>query len=242
MGSGSHSTPTIGSGSRAARPGSRAVRLTVACALVAAVAVLAVIGLNAGGGSSKLASAPAGSGAGGSTHSAPAGGSIHAARPTPIPAGAYGYIPSWLPQSKVPVSRVVTATPAHPWLAIQGDTVKVVLADVHVLATAAGPSVPEIGHFPLPRTTPCTFTVTLADASGPVPIKQADFATIDELGRLHSLRLRRMGGGPVPAELRPGQTVTLQLSTVLPTGEGRFMWAPVTGRPVVQWDFDVEID
>jgi hypothetical protein len=175
-------------------------------------------------------------------HSAPAGSSIHTARPTPIPAGAYGYIPSWLPQSKVPVSRVVTATPAHPWLAIQGDTVKVVLAHAHVLATAAGPSVPEIGHFPLPRTTPCTFTVTFADASGPVPIKQADFATIDELGRLHSLRLRRMGAGPVPAEVRPGQTVTLQLSTVLPTGEGRFMWAPVTGRPVVQWDFDVEID
>ncbi|MGO9898712.1 MAG: hypothetical protein ACLP0J_03215 [Solirubrobacteraceae bacterium] len=229
-----------GSGSRAARPGSRAVRAALACALVAAVAVLAVIGLSAGG-SSKVAAVTA-EPRGAARGSAGAAGSAHAAAPTHIPAGAYGYIPSWLPQSKVPVSRVVTATPAHPWLAIQGDTVKVVLGHVQVLATASGPWVPEIGHFPLPRTSFCRFTITFADASGVIALNRADFATIDEVGRLHSLRVTRMGGGSVPDEVRPGQTVSLLASVVLPTGEGRFMWAPVAGRPVVQWDFDVEID
>jgi hypothetical protein len=102
--------------------------------------------------------------------------------------------------------------------------------------------VPEIGHFPLPRTSFCRFTITFADASGVIALNRAQFATIDEVGRLHTLRITRMGGGSVPAEVRPGQTVSLLAGAVLPTGEGRFMWAPVAGRPVVQWDFDVEID
>jgi hypothetical protein len=33
------------------------------------------------------------------------------------------------------------------------------------------------------------------------------------------------------------------MSAVLPTGQGRLMWVPMTsGRSLVQWDFDVEID
>lgn len=157
-------------------------------------------------------------------------------------AGGYGTIPSWLPKATVPVGRVVQASAAHPWLAVQGDTVAVHLARGRVLATASGPSVPEEGHFPLPRTSPCTFVVTFTAASGDVPLSPTAFATTDEQGRLHKLRVTVMGGGPVPQHVAPGRTVTLTMYTVLPTGEGRLLWAPAAGRPIVQWDFDVEID
>jgi hypothetical protein len=39
-----------------------------------------------------------------------------------------------------------------------------------------------------------------------------------------------------------GRTVTLTVTTVLPTGNGQLRWAPAGARPVVSWDFDVEID
>ncbi len=247
MGSGTRSNSAIASGSRAGRLGSHPVRVAVACVLAAAVAVAAAIGLGTGSSPAKVASVPVGSRAAGRSRPqrrpAAAAGAVHGARrPARIPAGAYGYIPAWLPQSKVPVGRVVAATPAHPSLAIQGDTVKVDLGHVQVLATASGPATPEQGRFPVPRTSPCTFTITFAAASGVVPLKRADFATIDELGAIHALRVTAGGGGPVPANVVPGQTVTLTMSAVLPTGEGRLMWTPLAGRPIVQWDFDVEID
>jgi len=40
----------------------------------------------------------------------------------------------------------------------------------------------------------------------------------------------------------PGRTVTLIVHDVLPVGSGTLRWAPATTRPVVSWDFDVEID
>ena len=48
----------------------------------------------------------------------------------------YGGIPSWLPQPKVKVGRLVHASAAHPWLAVEGDTVAVSLAHGHALVTA----------------------------------------------------------------------------------------------------------
>jgi hypothetical protein len=40
----------------------------------------------------------------------------------------------------------------------------------------------------------------------------------------------------------PGQTVSLTVSDVLPTGNGRLRWTPTGAKPTVSWDFDVEID
>ncbi len=116
------------------------------------------------------------------------------------------------------------------------------LAHGRVLATASGPQVPKEGQFPLPKSSPCTFTVTFTGASGAVPLNAKDFATTDEEGRLHTLKVTALGGGPMPSAVKPGQTVTLTMYAVLPTGEGRLLWAPQPGRPLVQWDFDVEID
>ena len=118
--------------------------------------------------------------------------------PPPAPVQTYGGLPSWLPKPSVPVGRVVTASAAHPKLAIQGDTVRVLLTGAQVLATAVGPQVPEEGKFPVPEATRCTFTITFAKATGTFTLRAADFAAVDERGQLHRLRLHLRGGGPLP--------------------------------------------
>ncbi len=165
------------------------------------------------------------------------------ARPGPPPTPAsYGGIPTWLPTPKLGVGRVVAASAGHPWLAIEGDTVLVHLARGQVLATAVGPAVPSEGQFPLPRTSRCTFTVTLTRAAGVVPLRANAFSIVDELGHLHHPRVTTQGGGPLPATITPGQTVIVTVRDRLPTGNGQLRWAPGTLRPIVSWDFDVEID
>jgi hypothetical protein len=155
---------------------------------------------------------------------------------------SYGGLPSWLPKATVPVNRVVQASSAHPALAIQGDTVSVNLAGARVLATAVGPSVPEDGRFPVPATSPCTFIVTFAAASGAVPLGPRAFTFIDEFGHVRHPRVTSMSGGPVPKQIPAGRPLSLKVYDVLPTGDGGLAWAPGGGRPIVSWDFDVEID
>lgn len=136
----------------------------------------------------------------------------------------------------------MNASAAHPSLAIQGDTISVHLAHGGVLATAVGPVVPEEGRFPVPKTTPCTFTVTFTSASGVIPLNAKGFTILDELGRLHRPTVTATGGGVPPLRVPPGQTVTLTVKDILPTGGGRLRWAPERTAPIVSWDFDVEID
>jgi hypothetical protein len=154
----------------------------------------------------------------------------------------YGQLPSWLPRAKVSVGRVLQASSARPRLAIQGDSVSVRLSHGKVLATTVGPAVPEDGAFPVPATSPCTFTVTFTAAAGAVPLRPGAFTILDELGHVHHPRVTAARGGTLPAEVRPGQTVTLTVRDVLPTGGGRLRWAPEGSRPIASWDFDVEID
>jgi hypothetical protein len=116
------------------------------------------------------------------------------------------------------------------------------MAHGRVLATAVGPEVPEIGEVPVPSTTKCTFVVTFSDALGTVPLNPRAFVLEDEESRLHQPVVRAYGGGPLPAHVPPGKTVSISLEDVLPTGEGQLRWAPQGGRPIVSWDFDVEID
>lgn len=201
-------------GSQADRPGSRSVGFRAAAAALG-VAVVAVAGITA-----FVVTRPG---------------------PPPAPVQTYGGLPSWLPKPSVPVGRVVTASAAHPELAIQGDTVRVLLTGAQVLATAVGPQVPEEGQFPVPQTTRCTFTITFAKATGTFRLRAADFATVDERGQLHRLRLHLRGGGPLPPQVTAGQTVSVIMTGRLPTGNGQLIWAP-DGRNTVSWDFSVEID
>ena len=209
--------PSSRGGSRAFGPGSRRVLGLGAVALVVALAVSAgVVPIRPGG----SAGAP----------------------PAERSSAKYGQIPAWLPKATVPVGRTVEASAAHPWLAIEGDTVSVHLADGRAMATAVGPAVPEEGAFPVPATSPCAFTVTLTAASGAVPVSPRAFTILDELGQLHHPRVTAAGGGAPPARVARGQTVRLTVSAVLPTGNGRLRWAPAGATPIVSWDFDVEID
>jgi hypothetical protein len=116
------------------------------------------------------------------------------------------------------------------------------LVSSKVLATTVGPVVPEEGRFPVPATSPCSFTITLTAISGNLPLRAGAFTILDELGHLHHPRLIAKGGGPSPALVSQGHTVTLIASDVLPTGNGRLRWTPQGSKPVVSWDFDVEID
>ena len=112
-----------------------------------------------------------------------------------------------------------------------------------MLATAVGPRVPREGHVPVPATSPSTFTVTFSGASAVVGLSPAQFTIVDELGHVHHPSVSAAGeGAPPPRHIRPGQTVTLTVHAVLPTGNGRLVWAPDRARPVVAWDFDLEID
>jgi len=230
---------------QATRPGSRAIRAGLAATLAALA--LAVIAIAVLGGASNGPPRRTGTVARPDTaarlstqETQPTG---HNPLPVKTSGNTYGYVPAWLGRPKVPVGRVVTATLTRPWLAIQGDTVRVQLPNARVLATVVGPAVPEEGNVPVPASSPCTFTVTLTSASAPIPIRPRQFTAIDERGAVHTLRVRSRDGGPPPAQVTPGTTVDLTMSAVLPTGEGRLAWAPLPGRRTpVQWDFDVEID
>ena len=159
------------------------------------------------------------------------------------PSRGHNALPSWLPKSTIPVGRVVTASAAHPWLAIEGDTVLVRLSKAHALVTVVGPAVPEEGQFPLPETTPCTFTVSIIKVTGTIPIAADAFSITDENGRVHRPQLSASGGSQSPTQkVTANHSVTLTLQSVLPTGNGTLQWAPGGGKPIVSWDFSVEID
>jgi hypothetical protein len=211
-------------GSRAFGLGSRRAVVILACSAALLVAVVLAVVL--GGGKSAGTQLPRGT----------AIGTPHATT------AKYGGLPAWLPKSKTPVGQVLHASRAHPALSIQGEAISVDLGDAHVLATAAGPSVPEEGKAPVPETSPCTFVVTFAHAHGVVPISAASFAFVDERGHVRHPHVTAMDGGAPPRQVAPGQTVSLTVKDVLPTGDGALMWAPGGGRPIASWDFVVEID
>jgi hypothetical protein len=105
-----------------------------------------------------------------------------------------------------------------------------------------GPETPEQGRFPVPATSPCTFIVTFAHASGVIPLSVKAFTFIDELGHVRHPRVTALGGGALPRQVVPGRPVSIKVYDVLPTGDGGLTWTPYGGRPIVSWDFDVEID
>jgi hypothetical protein len=225
--------------SRAFGLGSRAARLALvatAVAIVAAVILATIATSSANHAAPKRRAANAAVPASRSSRSRAPASDVRGAP------GHYGYIPDWLPRPKIHVGWIVTASATHPWLAVEGDTVAVNLAHGRVLATGVGPQVPQQGHFPVPTTTFCTFTVTLTSASGSVPLNPAAFTTRDEYGQLQSLHVTNQDGGPVPRAVEPGKTVNLAMSAVLPRGQGQLQWTPSGTKPIVSWDFEVEID
>jgi hypothetical protein len=154
----------------------------------------------------------------------------------------YGTLPSWLPKAKIPVGRLVNASAAHPWLAIQGDTVSVNLAHGRVLATAVGPAVVGGGDDDEggPDTVVTTFTVTFTDVRGSVPLSAKAFTLYDEAYAV-PVRVSASGGGP-PRSVAPGQTLSLTVHATLSEGGGVLRWSPLGGMAIVSWDYGLETD
>ena len=146
------------------------------------------------------------------------------------------------PGGSANVDRIVQASAVHPQLAIQGDTVSLVLKHGRALATAIGPAVQQRSSFAAPAVTRCTFTVTLEARSGTVPLSPGAFKIVDEQGRAHHPWVSTAGGARLPRRIAPGRTVTLTLKTVLPVGGGKIAWVPNGSMPIVAWDFDAEVD
>jgi len=136
----------------------------------------------------------------------------------------------------------VQASAATPQLGVEGDTMAVILPSGRVTATLVGPDVVQ-GQYPPPPTTPCTFTLTLAGASGTIPIKPGDFTIVDEQGNVHDPQVSAGAGvTPPPAVAPAAGQLTLIIRDVLPIGNGQLRWAAGGSAPIASWDFSVEID
>ncbi len=174
---------------------------------------------------------------------APAGPSHHSAGRARRARLVNAQLPTWLPRATVPsADRIVTATPRRARLAIEGDTVAVHLPAGRALVTAVGPAVPAAGQSPAPATSPCQFTVTVSAVHGSVPLSSRDFSFLGEHGQRNAARVTLRGGGRLPRRIVAGRPVTLTLSAMLPVGNGQLRWAPLGEKPLVAWDFDVEVD
>jgi hypothetical protein len=150
----------------------------------------------------------------------------------------YGGLPSWLPKAKVPINRVQVATKKHFVLAEEGDTVQVVLPKGRARITLVGPAVPPFVAPPPPVTT-ATFTVTVSDASGTVPIQPSDFELVDGAGHFfHPSAFIAPGTSTVAPH---GRTVSFRFSELMAVGAGSVRWSP-DHHPMVIYDFTVEND
>jgi hypothetical protein len=219
-------TPSGNHGRRAFRPGARWAFLA------AAVAALVV--------------------AGGLVWALSANGSSR----SPAQARSFGSLPSWLPkavrdrkvQNTAPQTEV--ATPARPVLQEeQGYTVLAELPSGSVNITAVGPEFPSYvtqyaqrGLWPAGRQVRSTFDVTLAGVKGTVPLSAGAFSVFNIEHQLVGATLAAEGGGPVPSEVKAGQTVTVVVHTQTLEGEGALQWAPVGKKDLVGWIYQLELD
>jgi hypothetical protein len=154
----------------------------------------------------------------------------------------YGKIPSWLPSAAPPRQHAQSSSVSHPVLTIQGDSLSISLSGARLLVTAVGPVVPEIGRTPVPATSPVTFTVTFTHVSAPVSLRRSTWVLVDENHQIHHPRVTAFDGGTPPSQLAAGQTVSIKLHSVLPTGDGGLEWRPDGTHVAAGWDFNVEID
>lgn len=160
----------------------------------------------------------------------------------------YGTIPSWLPKPVPPKNQVVSATAAHPALAvIEGNTVHAYVAGGSAMVTAVGPAIPswvstdaQSGHWQAGETAPSTFTVTFAAAKGVVPLNPKAFSVMTAQGQVVFPAITVRGGGRLPAKVAPGKPLELTVRAGLPEGEGEIRWAP-SGKVLVGWVYELEL-
>jgi hypothetical protein len=153
------------------------------------------------------------------------------------------HYPSFLPKDTLDphVDATLVGTEAKPALQVEGLAVEAETKRFHVKVTVSGPVVPGEGLPNQPAATTCTWTVTMKDATGDVPVSLADFHSVDHLGAVFLMGLVP-GERPPPPVLHPGQSVTFQLRAYELVGEGMMQWAPDHKHVVAYWDYEVEND
>ncbi len=155
----------------------------------------------------------------------------------------YGSIPAYLRGKQAPpANQVLSATAAHPAIAIQGNSVVLHLAHGSAVATAVGPDVPDRIQGSADIHTPATWALTFADVHGIVPISPRLFTVTDEQGMLLLPHVSVVGGGSLPKIVPAGRPFTLRLTSVVSVGDGKLRYAPEGGSWLAEWDFDVETD
>jgi hypothetical protein len=153
------------------------------------------------------------------------------------------HYPSFLPKSTLDphVDDALVGTEAKPALQVEGLPIDVKTKSFDVRVTVSGPIVPGEGLPEQPAATTCTWTVTMKDATGNVPISIADFHSVDHLGSVFLMGLVP-GERTPPSVLHRGKSVTFQLRAYELTGEGMMQWAPDHRHVVGYWDYTVEND
>jgi hypothetical protein len=156
-------------------------------------------------------------------------------------------LPSYLPKDSTKVNRVVTATPAHPQLAIAGDSVVLSLAGGRTRATMNGPLYDNKYVGTNQPIIPATFLLTFSRTHGTIPLAPKDFTILDERGNNIVPRFTVKGGGAMPSKLTADHPLTLVMSTTIAVGDGSIVYDPPGStqaghRPLAGWDFIVEDD
>ncbi len=169
--------------------------------------------------------------------------SLHA----PAPKGSKTGVPGWIPRDTLPTERIVTATPSHPQLAIQGISVQLDLPSGSTLATLNGPLYNNKYVGSNDPAIPAQFVLSFSNVHGTIPIADHDFTILDQFGNNLVPEIQVKGGGALPKQVAFGQTLTLVMGTIIPAGDGSIAYNP-TGfakaghKPLVGWDFIVEDD
>jgi hypothetical protein len=151
--------------------------------------------------------------------------------------------PAFLPKKTInpDVDSTLVGTMSRPALQVEGLAVKVKTTHFDVLVTVSGPIVPGEGLPVQPDATTCTWTVTMKDATGNVPVSIADFHSVDHLGSVFVMGLVPGEHSPPPV-LRPHHALMFKLRAYELVGEGVMQWAPDHRHVVANWDYTVEND
>lgn len=132
------------------------------------------------------------------------------------------------------------ATERKLQLVAMGEVVRARLADADLLVTALGPSYTApsvtVGHRPAGRVVGYV-DVTATARSGSVGLAAGQFSSRDQRGGQVPLRPR----GAAAATVTPGHPARFRLDAVFADGAAQITWR-YRGRPLVVWDFTVELD
>ena len=150
-----------------------------------------------------------------------------------------GAVPIPTPDTTLPVP---VASAGRLQLVSMGNTVRAVLgAGMTATVTASGPA--QAVTTPQPITqgsrpdTPGTIAVTVVAGAKDVVFRTADLVCRDDTGTI--VPLTAVGGGTLT--VRGGTTAKAVVSGVFRSGAAQLTWQP-GGRPLVLWDFTIELD